>query len=110
MSFLIVIGVLIGIGVTLYGALTVREVDQTTTARLNRFDVKPAATLTDLELQIPRRERLLGPVRRRVAKSVRQITPVGAVEKVQTRLMQAGNPRNLTVQDFLGLKGRIAIG
>lgn len=110
MSFLIVIGVLIGIGVTLYGALTVREVDQTTTARLNRFDVKPAATLTDLELQIPRRERLLGPVRRRIANTVRQVTPVGAVEKVQTRLMQAGNPRNLSVQDFLGLKGMIAIG
>jgi len=110
MSFLIVIGVLIGIGLTLYGALTVREVDQTTSARLNRFDVKPASTLTDLELQIPRRERLLGPVRRRIARTVRQITPVGAVEKVQTRLMQAGNPRNLTVQDFLGLKGMMAIG
>lgn len=110
MSFLIIIGVFIGIGVTLYGALTVREADQTTTARLNRFNVRPAATLTDLELQIPRRERLLGPARRRIAQVVRQITPVGAVEKVQTRLMQAGNPRNLTVQDFLGLKGMLAIG
>jgi tight adherence protein C len=110
MSFLIIIGVLIGVGLTLYGALTVREVDQTTTSRLNRFDVKPAASLTALELQIPRRERLLGPARRRIAKSVRQITPVGAIEKAQTRLMQAGNPRNLTVQDFLGLKGMMAIG
>ena len=110
MSFLIVIGVLIGVGVTLYGAMTVREVDLTTTARLNRFDVKPAGSLTELELQIPRRERLLGPARRRIAKTVRQVTPMGAIEKTQTRLMQAGNPRNLTVQDFLGLKGMMAIG
>lgn len=110
MSFLIVIGVLIGIGVTLYGALTVREADQTTTARLNRFNVRPAASLTAIELQIPRRERLLGPVRRRIARTVRQMTPVGAIDKAQTRLMQAGNPRNLTVQDFLGLKGMMAIG
>ena len=79
MSFLIVIGVLIGIGVTLYGALTVREVDQTTTARLNRFDVKPAATLTDLELQIPRRERLLGPARRQLAQHQRHLYRHGVV-------------------------------
>jgi tight adherence protein C len=110
MTFLIIVGVLIGIGVTLWGAVTVREVDHTTTARLNRFDVKPAASLTALELQIPRRERLLGPVRRRIASTVRQMTPLGAIEKIQTRLMQAGNPHNLTVQDFLGLKGMMAIG
>jgi tight adherence protein C len=85
-------------------------VDQTTTARLHRFNVKAASSLTALELQIPRRERLLGPVRRRIAKTVRQMTPVGAIDKAQTRLMQAGNPRNLTVQDFLGLKGMMAIG
>jgi tight adherence protein C len=85
-------------------------VDQTTTARLHRFNVKAATSLTALELQIPRRERLLGPVRRRIAKTVRQMTPVGAIDKAQTRLMQAGNPRNLTVQDFLGLKGMMAIG
>lgn len=110
MTILIAIGVIIGIGVTLYGALTVHEVDQTTTARLTRFNVKAAHSLTALELQIPRRERLLGPVRRRIAKSVRQITPMGAIDKAQTRLMQAGNPRNMTVQDFLGMKGMMAIG
>ncbi len=110
MTFLIVIGIVIGIGVAMYGALTVREVDLTMTARLNRFNVKPASSLTDLELQIPRRERLLGPMRRRIAKTVRQFTPIGAIDKAQTRIMQAGNPRNMTVQDFLGFKGMLAIG
>ena len=110
MTLLIVVGVLVGIGLTLYGAMTVREVDLTTTARLNRFNVKPATSLTALELQIPRRERLLGPALRRIARMVRQVTPVGAIDKAQLKLMKAGNPRNLTVQDFLGLKGMLGIG
>jgi tight adherence protein C len=49
-------------------------------------------------------------MRRRVARTVRQFTPVGTIEKTQTRLSQAGNPHNLTVQDFLGLKGMMALG
>jgi tight adherence protein C len=110
MSFLIVIGVLVGVGIVLWGALTVREVDQTTTARLQRFNVRPASRLTELELQIPRGERLLGPTRRRLAGLVRQFTPMGSIAKTQTRLMQAGNPRNITVQDFLALRAMMAIG
>lgn len=109
MTFIIVLGVLVGIGIGLYGAFTVREVDQTTTARLIRFNVQPAATLTDLELQVPRRERLLGPILRRISGMVRSITPVGSIAKTQTRLLQAGNPRNMTVQDFLALKALAAI-
>jgi tight adherence protein C len=110
MTFLIIIGVLVGVGIGLYGALTVREVDQTTTARLNRFNVRPASRLTELELQIPRSERLLGPARRRVSGFVRQVTPMGAIAKTQTRLMQAGNPRNMTVQDFLTLRIMLSLG
>jgi tight adherence protein C len=109
-TFFIIIGVLIGGGLALYGALTVRQLDEGLTARLNRFNLKPARTLSELELQIPRSERILGPVRRRIAGYVRQMTPVGTIEKTQTRLAQAGNPSNLTVQDFLGAKGMAAIG
>jgi tight adherence protein C len=110
MSLLIIIGVMIGIGIIMYGALTVREVDQTTTARLNRFNVRPASRLTDLELQIPRRERLAGPARRRLARMIRQATPLGVIAKTQTRLMQAGNPGNMAVQDFLTVRVFLALG
>jgi tight adherence protein C len=110
MTLLIIIGVFIGIGIGLYGAMTVREADQTTTARFQRFNVRPASRLTELELQIPRGERLLGPARRRVATFVRQVTPSGAISKTQTKLMQAGNPRNMTVQDFLTLRVMLCIG
>jgi tight adherence protein C len=110
MTFFIIIGVVLGAGVALYGALTVRQQDESLTARLNRFNLKPARSLAELELQIPRSERILGPVRRGIAGYVRQMTPVGSIEKTQTKLAQAGNPNNLTVQDFLGLKGMLCLG
>jgi tight adherence protein C len=106
---LLILGLILGGGIMLYGAMTVRQVETTVTGRLQRFELRPAASLTDLELQLPRSERLLGPVRRTIAMRVRQFTPVGTVEKVQTKLAEAGNPNNLTVQDFLGIKGMAAI-
>lgn len=110
MTILVIIGIMVGGVIVLYGALTVKQGDDTLVARLNRFELKPAATLTALELQIPRGERILGPARRRIAKTVRQFTPVGTIETTQNKLAQAGNPYNLTVQDFLGLKGMMALG
>lgn len=109
MILFIVIGVLIGAGLALYGAKTVQEADSSVLTRLDRFKLQPARSLTELELQIPRAERLLGPARRKIAKLVRQWTPAGTIEKTQTKLAQAGTPFNLTVQDFLGIKGMAAI-
>jgi len=110
MIFLIGLGVAAGIGLILWGALTVKQVDATLTARLNRFNLKMAGSLTELELQIPRSERLLGPMRRTIAFNVRRFTPDGAAEKTQAKLAMAGNPDNLTVQEFLGRKGMTGIG
>ncbi|MGI8825166.1 MAG: type II secretion system F family protein [Chloroflexota bacterium] len=110
MIIFIILGVMVGAGIAIYGALTVKQVDENMVARLQRFNVKPAGTLTQLELQIPRAERLLGPIRREIARRVRQITPVGTIEQTQQKLAMAGNPRNFTVQDFLGFKGMVALG
>lgn len=110
MTIFIIIGVVVGGGLALYGALSVRQLDESLAARLNRYDLRPARNLTQLELQIPRAERLLGPARRRIAQTVRQFTPLGTIEKTQLKLAQAGNPSNLTVQDFLGAKGMGSIG
>lgn len=110
MMIFVVIGFVVGGGLVFYGAITARQAEESMSQRLNRFDLKPADSLTALELQIPRTERLLGPARLQVAKTVRQMTPTGTLEKTQTKLAQAGNPNNLTVQDFLGMKGLAAIG
>ncbi|GAC1462107.1 MAG: type II secretion system F family protein [Gemmatimonadaceae bacterium] len=110
MLLFIIVGVLAGAGLVLYGAMTVREQDETMAARLSRFNLRPARNLTELELQIPRAERLLGPFRQELAGRVRQITPVGTIEKAQEKIAMAGNPNNMTVQDFLGMKGLVALG
>src|SRR5947209_10689100 len=109
MVLIILLGVLIGASVAIYGAMTVQKLDRSMSERLDRFELKPAGSLAELELQIPRVERLLGPARRRVAKTVRNFTPNGAIEGLQLKLAQAGNPRNLTVQEILGYKGLCAI-
>jgi tight adherence protein C len=106
----LIIGLVLGGGLALFGAITVKQVDESMSARLSRFELRPARSLTELELQIPRSERVLGPMRRRIAVTVRQMTPSGTIEQTQTRLAQAGTPNNLTVQDFLGLKGMAALG
>lgn len=109
MTIVIILGLILGGGLAIYGAMTVRQVDESVRARIDRYELNPARSLTELELQIPRAERLFGPPFRRIARLVRRITPVGRIEKAQTMLAQAGNPRNLTVQDFLGIKGVLAI-
>jgi tight adherence protein C len=106
---LIIVGVILGGGIALYGALTVRQIDESMTARLQRFDLKPASSLAALELQIPRSERILGPARRKIAKYVRNFTPNGTIEQMQMKLARAGSPRNMTVQELLGYKGIGAI-
>lgn len=110
MIVILIIGIVLGAGITLYGALTVRQQEDTLVGRLQRFDLRPARSLSELELQIPRSERLFGPARRQVASWVRAFTPAGTIEKTQLKLAQAGNPNNLTAQDFLGYKGLAGIG
>jgi tight adherence protein C len=109
MVLFIIIGLLAGGGWALYGLMSVKQVDNSLNARLNRFDLKPARSLTELELQIPRMERLVRPTQRYLALQVRKLTSVTAVEKMQLKLAQAGHPNNMTVQDFLGLKGLLAL-
>lgn len=109
MMLFIIIGVIAGAGWALYGLMSVKQIDNSLNARINRFDLKPAASLRDLELQIPRIERLFKPTQRRLALQVRRFTPADQVEKMQLKLAQAGNPRNMTVQDVLGLKGLAAL-
>jgi tight adherence protein C len=106
----IVVGILLGTCIVLYGIVSVRQEEDRMIARLQRYELRPAQSLAELELQVPRSERLLGPVRRAMAKRVRTFTPTGSLEKLQTLLARAGNPSGLTVQDLLGLKGLAALG
>lgn len=110
MIVFMVIGVLAGVSWAVYGLLSVKQVDDSLNARINRFHLKPSGSLRDLEMQIPRAERLLKPAQRGLALQVRRLTPVEGIENIQLKLAQAGTPNNMTVQDFLGMKGLAALG
>ncbi|HZU14463.1 MAG TPA: type II secretion system F family protein [Chloroflexota bacterium] len=105
----IIFGIIIGLGLVVYGSIGVRQFEEGMATRLSRYNLRTASSLTELELQIPRSERILGPARRSIARRVRQVTPNGTIENVQVKLLQAGNPKDMTVQDFLGIKGMAAI-
>lgn len=105
----VIFGVLVGLALVVWGSMGVRQFEEGMQGRLARYNLRPAGSLTELELQIPRGERILGPARRAIARRVRAATPGGTIEKLQLRLLQAGNPNDMTVQDLLGVKGMAAI-
>src|SRR5664279_4041765 len=61
--------------------------------------------LEDLELARPFRDRVLLPVINRLAGVTKRLSPGNTLEKTEQRLAQAGNPRNINVENFYGLKG-----
>lgn len=109
MAIFIILGLILGGGIIGYGYLGMRQEEESLETRLGRYDLRPARSLTQLELQLPRHERFLKPFQLRVARLVRHLTPGGTIEKTQLKLAQAGHPNNLTVQDFLGVKGLLSV-
>lgn len=72
--------------------------------RLDRVIVRPR-TLEEIEMQAPFIERFLKPLAGQAAKVVSRLTPSGALENTQRRLMFAGFAGRMQVSDFMGIKG-----
>jgi tight adherence protein C len=62
-------------------------------------------SLEDIELQAPFMERFLKPLAGQLSKLVMRLTPTGAMEGTQRKLMYAGLSGQMQVSDFLGLRG-----
>jgi tight adherence protein C len=73
-------------------------------ARLQQFAQRPR-TLEEIELQVPFMERFLRPLMSGIARAIARLTPGGAVEDIQKKLIQAGFAGRMQVSDFLGMKG-----
>ena len=65
--------------------------------------------LEEMELSKPFQERVIKPFLGSVSRVTRRLSPGSNVEKIEQRLAQAGNPRGLQVESFLGLKGVSAV-
>src|SRR5438094_6813338 len=79
-------------------------------ARLTQLGTMQARSLEELELQQPFIERTLRPLAARLSGSVSRVTSASFAERTQKRLALAGNPGDLRVADWLGIKAVSAIG
>ena len=85
------------------GAAKPRPIEE----RLRQFAPR-TKSLEELEFEQPFSERFLRPILQALSKLVSRNTPGNVMDTAQKRLLHAGNPNNLTVADFMGIKGLVA--
>ena len=78
-------------------------------ARLTQLGTMQAKNLEELELQQPFFERTVRPLADRLSGSMSRVTSTNFSEKTEKRLALAGNPGDLRVADWLGIKAIGAI-
>jgi len=78
-------------------------------ARLTQLGAMQAKNLEELELQQPFMERTLRPLAARLSSSVSRVASNSFQETTAKRLALAGNPGNLRVADWLGIKAVSAV-
>jgi tight adherence protein C len=78
-------------------------------ARLTQLGSMQAKNLEELELQQPFIERTMRPLAARLSGSVSRIASTSFTERTEKRLALAGNPGDLRVADWLGIKAIGAI-
>ena len=78
-------------------------------ARLTQLGTMQAKNLEELELQQPFLERTLKPFATRVSGFVSRLTSSSFTDRTEKRLALAGNPGDLRVADWLGIKAIAAV-
>ena len=78
-------------------------------ARLTQLGSMQAKNLEELELQAPFMERTVRPLAARLSGSVSRVTSSSFSERTEKRLALAGNPGDMRVADWLGIKAIGAI-
>jgi len=78
-------------------------------ARLTQLGTMQAKNLEELELQQPFLERTLKPLANRLSGFVSRMTSSSFTDRTEKRLALAGNPGDLRVADWLGIKAIAAV-
>ena len=78
-------------------------------ARLTQLGTMQAQNLEELELQAPLFDRTLRPLAARLSGSVSRVASASFTQQTEKRLALAGNPGDLRVADWLGIKAVGAI-
>ena len=86
-------------------ALGSRKPGDSLQARLAEYSMRETpATLEEIELSMPFRERVLAPMVRRASGFVVRFTPAKTLESTRHKLDLAGNPNNWTPSEFFGIR------
>jgi tight adherence protein C len=106
----IVIGICVGGGILLLflGLASSSPVDPVQ-ARLTQLGSLQARNLEELELQLPFSERTLRPLVSRMSRMGNRVTNASSTDTVERRLAMAGNPGDLRLSDWMGVKMLVAI-
>jgi tight adherence protein C len=107
----LIVGALVGGGilVLMLGLAADKPVDPVQ-ARLTQLGSMQARNLEELELQQPFSERTLRPLVARLSRIGARLTNASSSETVERRLAMAGNPGDLRVTDWVGVKILVALG
>ncbi|HSG86526.1 MAG TPA: hypothetical protein VLA23_09315, partial [Candidatus Limnocylindrales bacterium] len=84
--------------------LTSRRSVDPVQARLTQLGAAQAKNLEELELQQPFFDRTMRPLVSRIAASSTRLSSANFSERTEKRLALAGNPNDLRVPDWLGIK------
>jgi len=109
----LVLGAFVGLGILLLvvGLTSGAPVDPVQ-ARLTQLGNVQARNLEELELQLPFAERTLRPLVGRLSRMGGRLGNASSAETIEKRLAMAGNPGDLRLTDWMGVKllAAIAIG
>src|SRR5512140_3733084 len=86
-------------------ALSSRKPGDSLQSRLAEYSMRETpATLEEIELSMPFRERVLAPMVRRASTFAVRFTPAKTLESTRHKLDLAGNPNNWTPSEFFGVR------
>src|ERR1700741_4444546 len=101
---IIVAAVAAGAILLIFGGLTSSSPVDPVQARLTQLGTMQAKNLEELELQQPFIERTLRPLANRLSGRFSSMASSSFTEKTEKRLALAGNPGDLRVADWIGIK------
>src|SRR5450759_4036132 len=77
-------------------------------ARLTQLGSMQARNLEELELQAPFLERTMRPLLARLSRTASRVTSASSADSMERRLALAGNPGDMRIADWLGVKALVA--
>jgi tight adherence protein C len=107
---ILVLGGIVSVGILLVfvGLASSGPVDPVQ-ARLTQLGALQARNLEELELQAPFLERTMRPLLARLSGAAGRLTSASSADNMEKRLALAGNPGDLRVADWLGVKMLVAV-